>query len=138
MSYSEIYLRTRNKPSFLLIVMAIIAVAGFFATYFQPNVTTTKASKESLLVHSIVNLSARQAGIYYQTTTKTPSWVVYGTSSNSLNRAAFDERDTEDNRASTFLHYVPLNDLQENTTYYYKIIADGEVISVNNSSTFSF
>ncbi len=138
MSYNDIYIRTRSKPSFILILLALIAVGGFIATFLQPNARISRASKHTILNHLVVNLSARQAGIYYQTDSKTTSWVLFGKDPNNLDRSAFDDRDTESNKSSTLLHFIPLSNLQEDTTYYYKIIADGEVLKPNNSSTFTF
>lgn len=138
MSYSNFYLQNRNRPPLLLYVLAFLAIGGLVATFFRPGVPTTRASKETLISHSIVNVSSHQAGVYYQTTNPTTSWVLFGNEGSSLSRAAFDERDTEENKSTYNLHLVQLKDLEENTSYSYQIIADGEVVSVNNQTTFSF
>lgn len=138
MTYSDIYLRNKSKPSVVLVILAVVAIGGFLFTFFNPGARSTRASKLVLLDHSVVNLSSRQAGIYYQTDAKTASWIMYGTNPGKLDTAAFDDRDTADKKSQTYLHYVPLRDLQENTTYYYSIIAEDEVIKVNEATTFSF
>ncbi|MEO6508398.1 MAG: fibronectin type III domain-containing protein [Patescibacteria group bacterium] len=132
------YLKSRNKPPLVLYFMAVLAIGGFAFTFFRPETPSIRASKETVIYHSIGNVSTHQAGVYYQTTNATKSWIVYGESENNLDHAAFDERDTEDNKLNYNLHFVLLKDLQENTRYNYKIIADGEVVSVNGVQTFTF
>ncbi len=138
MSYSDLYLKSRNPPSFFLYILAFLAIGGVAVTFLRTPAPEIRASKQTLLYHSLVNLSAHQVGIYYQTANKTTSWVIYGPDKGHLDHAAFDERDTESTKSSTNLHYVLLKDLQDNTSYTYKIIAEGEVVSVNTVDSYNF
>ena len=138
MSYSDYYLKSRNRPSAFLYVLAFLAIGGFGFTFFRPSAPSARASKETLMYHSIVNLSPHQAGIYYQTSTPSKSWVLYGENTSNPTEVAFDERDTTSVKSAYNLHYVLLKDLKENTNYSYKIITDSEVISINNKTTFNF
>jgi hypothetical protein len=138
MAYSNIYLQKRSKPSLVLIILSIIALGGFVVAFFKPTAPIIRASRHTLLYHTVVNIAARQAGVYYETEAKTPSWIIYGTSANHLDTTSIDDRDTESEKSSTLLHYIPLKGLKPSTTYYYKIIAENEVISVGSHDTFSF
>jgi hypothetical protein len=138
MPYSDFYLKSRSKTPFFLYVLAFLAVGGFATVLFRPSTPSVSASKENVVYHTVANVSSHQAAVYYQTTNPTPSWVIYGTNANSLDKAAFDDRDSSDHKTGYYLHYVLLKDLQENTSYSYKIIADGEVVSINNVDTFTF
>lgn len=138
MSYSDFYLKTRNKPPAALYLLAVLAIGGFAATFFRPSTPTAQASKENVVYNTMANISTHQAGVYYQTANPTKSWVIYGTDPNRLDRAAFDDRDTQQNTSQYMLHFVLLKDLQENTKYSYKIIANNEIVSINGVSSFSF
>ncbi len=113
MSYSDLYFTTKRRPPIVLYVLAFLALGGFAFTFLRPSAPSARASKENLVYHSVVNLSPHQAGIYYQTVNPTKSWVIYGKDKNNLDRVAFDERDTEDNKLTYNLHYVLLKDLDE-------------------------
>ncbi|MBI4004681.1 fibronectin type III domain-containing protein, partial [Candidatus Roizmanbacteria bacterium] len=138
MTYSNIYIRSQNKSSFFLVVLAALSIFSFSVFYFGSQSVPSRASKKTVKKLQIVNLYINQAGIYWQSELKEFGWIIYGKQKNDLQRIALDERDSEQKRNKFSHHLVLLRDLDKNTTYYYKIIAGNEIAVKNNGEPYSF
>lgn len=135
MTYSDLYTASKNKSPRILILVAILAIsAGLMAYIFTNDSTPTKASQNTLSRHEIVNLASNRAGILWSVDTPDKGSIIYGTSQNSLDSI---ENDTlgEGKRTN---HFAQLNNLEPNTTYYYKILSNNGTISDDNGKSFSF
>lgn len=87
---------------------------------------------------TIANVSDTSASIYWQTDDPAPGFIHTGTGP-SLDITVKDERDL-DNPSNRLFHFVTLNKLTPNTTYFYRIISgamvypQGEPLSFTTSS----
>ncbi|NTU72629.1 hypothetical protein HGB07_00410 [Candidatus Roizmanbacteria bacterium] len=137
--YSDLYLKSKVKPSLILITTAILGVTLFAVTLIQLKPTTSiRASKIILKRHEVVNRLAQQASIYWQTDAAETGWVVYGDAPENLVNTALDDRDLEMKRNKVKNHFVTLQNLTSGKTYYYKIISPSGLISQNTGAPFSF
>ncbi len=127
--YSDLYLKSRSKTPPILFAIAIIAVLGFFVSFSHLPQAPIRASKEQALQIKLVNLAPRDVGIFWETSEKTVGWVISGETEGSLNTTTLDERDIENNRTSSKYHFVHLRNLNESTTYYYKLVSAKGVIA---------
>ncbi len=137
MLYSDLYFQSKRRTSIVLVICAVISIVGFLVFFSRVNTLPSRASKRTLKIHSVVNLSARQAGIYWQTDTAEVGWVVYGDSASNIKTVALDERDVESMKSPSKLHFATLKNLKEGTTYYYKIVSGNELLSAQNGDPFT-
>ncbi|NTU46574.1 hypothetical protein HGA88_03025 [Candidatus Roizmanbacteria bacterium] len=137
MMYTDLYTKQRGNPSYLLIGVAVIIGIGFFALLFSTrSQIPTRASKKVLVRHEKVNVSARTAGIFWQSEKKETGWIVYGQTMDKVTKIALDERDIADSKTPSYYHYVMLRNLDPDTTYYYKIISGDELSSLEGGVPF--
>ncbi len=138
MLYSDLYLKSQNRPPAILFFVALLAVAGFLVSFTRLPTQTTQATKQTVNNHTLVNVSPREVGIFWETNTKTIGWVIWGTSPGSLKSLALDERDFEDNKTPSLYHFVKLKNLSENSSYFYKLVSNNEVITGPDNQPFHF
>lgn len=138
MLYSDLYFRSKRRTSLVLVVMAVSAVLAL--TYIIYNTSSsavpTKAAKRPLKRHEVVNVSMHQIGIFWQSDVKEVSWIVYGEKENDIKKVALDERDIESKKNQSYFHFVNLKNLEENKTYYYKIVTEEGVITAPTGDPF--
>lgn len=138
MSYSDIYFR-KKQSSFLIVIAAIVlTLFGIFIYFSRINSIPLKAVGKNLKRHEIVNATSHQFGIFWVSDIKEPGWVMYGSTKDNVSLLAIDERDVGEKKGSFSLHYVLLKGLDENKTYYYKIVSGKNVIVSPSQQPFSF
>ena len=138
MFYSDLYLQEKSRPSKVLIGMALVAVVSFAIFYYTSDAAPTRASKMTVKQHEIVNVTARQAGIFWESASADQAWILYGSGANNTDKVALDERDNLDTKADRIFHYAVIKDLQPETTYHYKIISNNEIVTTGDGSSFTF
>ncbi|MCX7955696.1 MAG: fibronectin type III domain-containing protein [Patescibacteria group bacterium] len=128
MIYSKIYLNQKQKISKFFFIFLILFSFFIFLNYFFYNNSPkpSKADLNFIKKIEITNLSPIQVNIFWQTSEKKISWIIYGENKNKLDKIAFDDRDTEINKKSYFNHYSTLKNLSPGKTYYFLIIIDNK------------
>ncbi len=104
--------------------------------YFLSSSTPTRASKQVVKEHQQVNIFPKQVGIFWEVTTNDEGWIIYGENPSNLNQISLDERDLS-KRENRKYHYVVLKNLVPDTTYYYRIISNNELVSAEGNEPFS-
>lgn len=111
-------------PTLLGLGVLLVGLLGgvLLVSHNQLTVFQTKATKyvEPQKI-TVTNLSGNSASIYWQTDEPVPGFIKAGLDS-SLNLAFSDDRDQGAPKPYK-LHFVVLNNLSPNTTYYYKIFS---------------
>lgn len=138
MLYSDLYLKSQSKTPPVLFAVALVAVMGFFFAFTKIPQAPIRASKQQAINHTLVNVAPRDMGIYWETSDKTIGWVISGTSPTNLDTTTLDERDVDSSRTPSKYHFVHLTNLDENTTYYYKLVNNNEVIIASDNQPFQF
>jgi hypothetical protein len=118
-------------------LLAVVFVIGLFSKMLGDSTMPSKASVNSLKRLTVVNLSANQAGIYWQTDRRETGWVLYGETNMGMTKIAYDERDASNKKGSYLNHYVTLKNLLPGKTYYYSIIADNKLVNDQSKKPFS-
>jgi hypothetical protein len=136
MSYSELYTEQKSRPSQILIALALFATVSAAGYYFLTRTTTTRASKQVIKKHQQVNIAPRQAGVFWEVNSPDEGWVIYGENPSKLDQIALDDRDISKRESRPF-HLVMMKNLNPETTYYYKIISNEELVSAENNEPFS-
>ncbi len=136
MSYSDLYLQQRSKPSQILVVLALFATVSAIGYYFLSSSTPSRASKQVLKQHEQVNIFPRQAAVFWEVNTNDEGWIIYGENPSKLSEIALDERDLQ-TREERKYHYVVLKNLNPETTYYYKIVSNNELVAAEGNDPFS-
>lgn len=72
----------------------------------------------------ITNVSDSQFSVSWLTDKETTGSISY-TDNSSPNLTAFDDRDVDGNAKQYITHHITINNLKENTIYYFKILSDG-------------
>src|SRR3989344_5342317 len=135
--YSDLYLKKRNNIGFFVASGFLIIVVSIFTFFFfHNNPIPTRASKNTLVKHEIVNFSSQEVGVFWETNEEDLGWLIYGVDQNKLQETAVDEQDLNDSKTKHTLHYAILKKLRPSQTYYYKIVSNQEVID-NNSQPFT-
>lgn len=138
MAYSQLFTNKQPRIPLVGLVVIIAAVLLFLGKIFSTPSTPSRASEHVLEDLSIVNMNANQAGIVWKTKTKTTGWVIYGQSEGEQNIIALDERDVTDKKNTYETHYVLIKNLQENTSYYFKIVDNNQLLGDSQNKPFSF
>lgn len=126
--YSDLYLRPHYRPSKLLISLALIVVVSFGIFYFSSDSVPTRASKKTVKKQEIVNVTPRQVGIYWESDNADESWILYGDSNKNIATVAPDIFTAKGEAPKRTYHYAELKNLNPDTTYYYVIVSDNEII----------
>lgn len=138
MSYSDIYFRPKQSKSLFIIASIVLVVFGIFMYFSRASSIPLRAIGKALKRHEIVNVSPRQVGVFWVSDVKEAGWVLFGTSKDNLSLVAIDERDIGEKKNLFSLHYVLLKGLDEDKTYYYKIVSGNNVIVSPSNQPFSF
>ena len=139
MLYSDLYLQKRRYNSFILMsLVAVLMISAATFYFFDLSALPTRASKNIVKRNNVVNLSAHQAGVYWEVEQADQGWIVYGTDPNKLGSIALDYRDTSRQKEKYKQHYAVFESLQADTTYYYKLISDNRLIEANGNQPFTF
>jgi hypothetical protein len=137
--YSDLYIKPQQRPYPFLSIAAVLVVGLAVGVFFLQNLTTgTRASKKTVERHELANVSSHQVGIFWKSHEPDQGWIIYGSDEQNLNKIVLDERDTSNNRISRGYHYILLKGLQPDTTYYYRIVSNNELISTPNGEPFRF
>lgn len=138
MAYSDIYFKPKQSRFLFILAAVVLTVFGIFMYFSRLNSVPLKAVGKSLKRHEVVNATPHQVGIFWVSDVKEPGWIVYGSTKDNLPLVAIDERDVGEKKSSFSLHYVLLKGLDENKTYYYKIVSGKNVIVSLTQQPFSF
>lgn len=138
MAYSDFYLNKQAKIPTILALLIACFVGLLFIRLFTHSATPSKAEKKIVRRFEVANLTSNQVVVYWQTDQKAVGWVVYGKKENELNRVAYDDRDLPQNKLSSQNHYATLKNLDENQTYFFKLINDNKFESNDTNTSLSF
>lgn len=135
--YTELYTQPRNRPSSVLIALALVAIISGALFYFGTDVRKTRASKQIVTRQEIVNVFPSQVGLFWEVETPDTGWIIYGENPSKLEQIALDERYIGGDTTKRKLHYAVLKNLTPETTYYFKIVSDDGIVSAQNNEPFS-
>lgn len=99
---------------------------------------STNAKTHTRGATEITNITPHSATIIWETDIKTNGWVAYGTNKNFLTTYGSDDRDVANHKNMYTQHYVSLKNLNENTTYFFKIASNQQVQTSTNHNPFFF
>lgn len=134
--YSELYTHSRFRSIKILSGIAVFVLVASALFLFTQDSAPTRASKKQLVEHEIVNVSPRQVGVFWQVEEPDMGWILYGTSPTKLDQIALDMRDTSSEKSLHTYHYALLQTLEPNTTYYYQIVSDNELVKPEGADAF--
>lgn len=139
MVYSKFFLEKKNQL-LLPIIGGVLGITLFFLLFINLIIKKAHYLKASYLVINkltVGNITANSAIVYWRSEKEATGWVIYGTEKNKLNMVALDERDLNDKKNQYKNHYVSLRNLKENTTYFFAIVNNSQIID-NNKQFFTF
>src|SRR3989344_2499228 len=93
MIYSELYLKQKIKLPTIIGVLLVVFITVIFSRLFFGLTGSSKASFKVAKRVEIVNLSASQVSIFWQTEEAELGWVAYGEGKNQESKIALDEKD---------------------------------------------
>ncbi len=138
MVYSEIYFGKHKKFPTIIAAVIICFILIFFIRLLSNNSVPSKAAKKILTRIDITNLLPNQTTIVWQTDKPSKGWVMYGNSEQNISLIALDDRDLQSQKNPYRNHYTTLHDLNQNRTYYFRLVSDDSLISKNDGSAFTF
>lgn len=139
MSYTKIFLNQQSaKIPSIFFLIAVSFISFFLIRLLSNKPLVSRAAKSSFRQLLIVNPSYNQFGVFWQTEEKEMGWLIYGEKENKLDKIVFDERDTSDRKNPYRNHYVLVKNLEQNKTYFFKIVSNKQLISDLNNQPFSF
>lgn len=137
--YTDLYTRNQRPPWHpILGAIAILSVIGAVFVYTTKYSGSTRASTDATLTHEIVNVSAKQVSVFWETDEPEQGWVLYGNSPDKLEAVGVDDRDNADMREKYNLHLVTLKNLDPNKEFYYKIVSGNTIYTGKENQPFSF
>lgn len=138
MSYATLF--THKQPRIPIIgFFIVLSVMFIFLSKFLGSPPVRSRANLNLVADlKIVNMSPNQVGIVWRTDHRSIGWLVYGTSESSQDRIVLDERDIADKKNTYTLHYVLVRNLEANTTYYFKLVDNNQLVGDGQNKAFSF
>lgn len=138
MTYSDLYQKESFKIPSVLAITIVAALSFLVSNFFLSEPISTRAVKKNVISLDVTNISSTRANIVWRTSEKELGIVLFGISKNKLSSVAQDERDTVAAKSKYFNHSVSLTNLQPNINYFYSLTNEKELLSVNESTVFSF
>lgn len=139
MNYTDFYTKRSEIKIPTLFSLFFIGLTVFFITQFFFNTANfSKASKKEVSRVEVTNIFPNQVTIFWQTDEKKTSWVIYGTSADKLDETASDIKDLTKAKKPYLGHYAILQDLRNNSRYFFKLVVDKKLVEKDDGSPFSF
>jgi len=142
MIYSELYLKEKIKLPTVIGFLLVIFITVVFSRFFLGLAGSSKASLKVAKRVEIVNLSPRQASIFWQTDKAESGWVAYGEKKGNENKIVLDEKDLNNigqKKGKYKIHLATLKELTPGKKYFFKMVSDNNQIIVQpNGNSFSF
>ena len=121
--YSRLFFQDRRQEVKLFLIFALL-VWVVFAVMFFFRKKEVKVAGQNIRFMTLVNLSASQAGVVWQTDEPAESYILYGPSIEALSERAEDVYSEKSGKIRKF-HYAELKNLKPKTKYYF-LIWDGK------------
>ncbi len=139
MNYSEIYANKKEIKIPTIFSAIFISLTIFFIAKFFFNTNNfSRASLKEISRIEITNVFPNQTTIFWQTDQKRAGWIVYGTKEDKLDNIVLDKKDNEKTKTAYINHYMVLQNLQENSQYFFKFVVDNHLIEKDNGQPFTF
>lgn len=139
MLYSDLYFHQKIARKAYFISLGIIVLSVFTLAFSRfVGEEKARASQGQVRRVEVVNLDSQGTGIFWQTKDRQVSWLIYGKRANNLNKIKYDSRDLISNQKKRANHYVELNQLDEDTDYFFRLITKKMVISRPDGKPFHF
>lgn len=120
MAYSNLYLHKKTDyVPFVLAVIISVLLSVVVATNRKPTGLSRKTNEKPVR-YEIVNLSANQAGIFWESDKKETGWIEL-LGQNGQVEKIYDERDLTKGKTQYIYHFALLRNLKENTQYRFQI-----------------
>ena len=135
-------MKEKTKLPTVIGVLLVFFITIVFSRLFLGLTGPSKASLKVAKRVEIVNLSSRQASIFWQTNKAESDWVVYGENEGKENKIVLDEKDINNigqKKGEYKIHLVTLKELVPSKKYFFKIVSDNnQVIVQPNGNSFIF
>lgn len=138
MAYSSLFTNKQKKIPLIGVVFVLIVSIFILSGLFRSPPPPSRANIQLVKDIQVVNVGATRADITWTTDTAKVGWIVYGETESELTKTALDARDAQDVRGSYKNHYVPLQDLKEQTTYYFKIVDSKQIVGDGSNKPYRF
>ncbi len=137
--YHSMY-RPQDKkiPIPLALLLILLLVASAVAFIKKPEFRRASESTVKVVDSKIGNIRDNTVTIYWRTSEKSKSYLIYGRKPDVLTQEVYDEKDTSNNLTDRNNHMVVLNGLSPNTTYYYRLINNNAETGHIGGDSFNF
>lgn len=139
--YSDLYTQ-QNKQHTIpkVFVLSLVALGALVTSQIFSWYSTApaQASPIQLTSQSIANVSDTSAVLFFETSDACQAYVLFGSDSQKLTQSAYVSGENITQFVSRKIHAITLNELQPETKYFYKILANGKVIQTTGGNNFSF
>ncbi len=139
MNYTQLYANKNEIKIPTIFSLVFIGLTIFFITKFFSNTSNfSRASLKKISRIEITNVFPNQTTIFWQTDQKKAGWIVYGTNENQLDNIALDQKDAKGAKVAYVNHYIVLQNLKENSRYFFKFVVDNSLIGKDSDKPFTF
>ena len=142
MIYSELYLKQKIKLPTIIGFLLVIFITVIFLRFFLGLASSSKASLKVAKRVEIVNLSPRQASIFWQTDKAESGWVTYGEGKRNESKIVLDEKDLNNigqKKGKYKIHLATLKELTPGKKYFFKMVSgNNQIIVQPDGNSFSF
>lgn len=138
--YSDLFLKPQTPRSIpKVFVIGVIALFGLIASqvFVWYGSVPSRASDVRLARHTPVNVGDTEAAIFFETNEPVGAYVLFGESSTALTRTAYKTDETPNNTKPAKLHFITLSGLRADTTYFYRLISDGKILTESGEDSFT-
>jgi len=138
MNYTSYHQRQPRIPGIVGIALLVLFIGGLI-TFFTPKEhIQPKTARIPIERAEVANIRDNTVTVYWQTSSPTRGYILYGNSPTDVLQKAVDKRDVSSEQSARRNHVVTLSNLISSTDYYYKIVIDSTEVGQTADIPFQF
>jgi hypothetical protein len=138
MLYTDLFIKKPKRVPTILALFSLIFLLGIIGYFFAGIRIPTRASVDYPKQIKFANIGKNRATIFWESGKRETGYILLGESESSINNFYLDDQDTSKSREPRYFHFVSINNLKEETSYYLKIVSGDKVYLNSDNRPFSF
>jgi len=138
MLYTDLFIKKPKRVPTILALFSLIFLLGIIGYFFAGIRIPTRASVDYPKQIKFANIGKNRATIFWESGKRETGYILLGESESSINNFYLDDQDTSKSREPRYFHFVSINNLKEDTSYYLKIVSGDKVYLNSDNRPFSF
>lgn len=124
MSYSDLFIKKEKKIPIVFLLPPLLITIFFFNIFFNKLIFPSRALNNFPRQIKILRITENRAIIFWETSEKEISYLLFGENEKKVNQIVLDDRDSQSLKTKRFFHIVTLNNLRPGQEYFFRIVTE--------------